>query len=80
LFIDDFRSLGDTRTHLERITPLNGNSIGYCPGSERGFQRQPLQTYTTNDIPVTAQFPATQVVAEPEIVEPDPEPFLTYDE
>jgi hypothetical protein len=55
-FFDHFMSVGDKRTHLEIINPLNGNSIGYVPGAERGYQSQPLQTFTTNDILITAQF------------------------
>lgn len=56
--IEHFMDKADTRTHVERINPLEGRSFGAVPGAQRGFQPQPVQTYTTNDIPIAAQFPA----------------------
>ena len=62
-FIDHFMSPGDNRTHCERINPLvNGESFGWCPGANRGFQPQPLQTFNISDRPITAQIAAPPIV------------------
>ena len=65
-FIDHFMSVGDNRTHCERINPLdNGESFGWCPGANRGFQPQPLQTFNISDRPITAQLSAPVMPDEP---------------
>ena len=62
-FIDHFMSPGDNRTHTERINPLdNGESFGWCPGANRGFQPQPLQTFNISDRPITVQLSAPPIV------------------
>lgn len=66
--VEHFMNSGDTRTHAERLNPLEGNSFGWCPGANRGFKDLPLQTYNTSDTPIAAQIPAPIVVAsEPEV-------------
>lgn len=69
-FIDHFMSPGDNRTHTERINPLvNGESFGWCPGANRGFQSQPLQTFNISDQPIGVQIAAPPIVlaSEPEV-------------
>ena len=78
-FIDHFMLPGDTwmggRTHCERINPLdNGESFGWCPGANRGFQPQPLQTFNISDQPIGAQLSAPEPVATVTATEPTLEP------
>lgn len=82
-FIDHFMSPGDNRTHTERINPLdNGESFGWSPGANRGFQPQPLQTFNISDQPIGVQIagPPIVVASEPEVAplevatEPLPDP------
>ena len=74
-FIDHFMSVGDNRTHCERINPLdNGESFGWCPGANRGFQPQPLQTFNISDQPIGAQLSAPEPVATVTATEPTLEP------
>jgi hypothetical protein len=58
IFQHDFRSLGDRRTHLERLNPLDdGQSPVDGTGAAGVDVPQPLQTYNTSDIPILDQFP-----------------------
>lgn len=56
--VEHFMGHGDTRTHTERLNPLHGNSFGWVPGAQVGFQPPPLQTYNGIDTPILAQLAA----------------------
>ena len=89
--VEHFMNSGDTRTHAERLNPLdNGESFGWCPGANRGFQPQPLQTFNISDQPIGAQLSApgpvatvtaTEPTLEPEpVTEPPPEDDIMSDD
>lgn len=62
--VEHFMGHGDTRTHTERLNPLHGNSFGWVPGAQVGFQPPPLQTYNGIDTPILAQLAAPEPVAD----------------